>query len=54
MRYIKSNTVTGEEEEIRIDVSDNDVFDISNDPEDTHYRFNTFEDYKYFADHVKV
>lgn len=54
MRYIKSNTSTGEVEEINVPVTSNTVFDISNDSDDTHYVFDTFEDYKNFANHVKV
>ena len=54
MIYIKSNTITGEAEEINVKVTGNEVFDISQDSDDTHYRFSSFKDYKYFADHVKV
>ena len=54
MIYIKSNTATGETEEIKVKVTGNEVFDISQDSDDTRYRFSSFDDYKYFADHVKV
>ena len=52
MKYIKCNTLTGVEEEVNVDVTDNTVFDISQDSDDTRYRFSSFEDYKYFSDHA--
>jgi hypothetical protein len=52
MKYIKCNTLTGAEEEITVDINANTVFDISQDDDDTHYKFDSFEDYKYFSDHA--
>lgn len=54
MKYIKSNTITGEVEECVISAADNAVIDISNDSDDVGYTFKTFADYKYFMDHAKV
>ena len=54
MRYIKSNTVTGEEEECVVSAATDAIIDISGESDDVGYTFRTFEDYKYFVDHVKV
>lgn len=54
MKYIKSNTVTGEAEEVIINASIDDVIDISQDSDDVRYTFDTYEDYKYFVDHINV
>ena len=40
-------------EEIKIPDDPNEPIDISNDPEDAHYIFDTLESYKAFCNHVK-
>ena len=54
MKYIKSNSATGVSEEIIVNATANTVFDISNDSDDDRYTFDTFEDYKFFVDHLTV
>lgn len=52
-KYIKTNEAIGVSEEIEV-IEDSTAIDISKDPDDTEYTFKSFEDYKYFADHVKL
>ena len=51
--YIKYNTDINPKDEV-IEVSETDVIDISNDPDDTYYTVDTFKDYMTFMDNVVI
>lgn len=54
MKYIRSNTTTGEAETIYVSGKSNASFDISKDTDDIRYSFDTFEDYMRFANHIEA
>ena len=54
MKYIRSDTTTGESETIYVSGKSDASFDISKDTDNIRYSFDTFEDYMRFANHIEA
>jgi hypothetical protein len=53
-RFIKSSTEFDDTKEVEVTVEAGEIIDVSADPEDTSYTVDSYEDYEYFMNHVKI
>ena len=52
-KYINSN-INDCDDSVEIFADSEGIYDISEDSDDTYYTFDTFEDYQYFVNHVRL